>query len=89
VDLVRLSKGVRAHLPRYAQPLFVRLVSDAAVDMTGTYKLIKRNLQRQGYDPNQVGSDRIFFKGPKDKEYRPLHAHSMQDILKDLSVAKL
>ena len=37
------------HLPAYAAPLFVRLPKEA--DVTGTFKLRKVDLQREGYDP--------------------------------------
>jgi fatty-acyl-CoA synthase len=40
------------HLPRYAAPLFVRLPKEA--DVTGTFKLRKVDLKREGYDLRRV-----------------------------------
>ena len=42
-----------------------------AATLTGTYKLIKRDLQREGFDIHLIGPDEeIFFMGPNDKQYR-------------------
>ncbi len=42
-----------------------------AATLTGTYKLIKRDLQREGFDIHLIGpNEEIFFMGPNDKEYR-------------------
>jgi fatty-acyl-CoA synthase len=47
-DGAALFALAEARLPRYAQPLFVRVTPEA--DLTGTYKLRKVDLQREGYD---------------------------------------
>jgi fatty-acyl-CoA synthase len=53
-------------LPPYARPLFVRLV--AAMDVTGTLKQRKVELQREGYDPGRI-ADPIFMRDDGTQRY--------------------
>jgi len=46
-DLAGLRAHLVAHLPAYAQPLFVR--RRAALDVTGTFKMMKGQLAEEGY----------------------------------------
>ena len=46
VDLDLLAKQIRNKLPKYARPLFIRIIKD--LPLTGTYKLMKNDLQKQG-----------------------------------------
>jgi fatty-acyl-CoA synthase len=46
-DLARLRVHLTAQLPGYAQPLFLRI--GAALDITGTFKLVKGRLAQEGY----------------------------------------
>ena len=46
-SLPRLRAHLAQHLPAYARPLFVRLC--AALDTTGTFRLRKASLEREGY----------------------------------------
>lgn len=67
VDLGAVADGVKKVLPTYARPQFIRLLS--TVDMTGTFKLKKLDLQKEGYDPSQI-NDRLFYltsKGTYDR----------------------
>lgn len=57
-DLQMLHSELNRRLPSYARPLFLRLTNEAS--MTGTYKLRKSDLQREGFDPAVV-SDKLFF----------------------------
>jgi fatty-acyl-CoA synthase len=57
------------HLPRYAAPLFLRLPKEA--DMTGTLKLRKMTLQRDGYDPQRV-KDPLYVRDEQAGAYVPL-----------------
>ncbi len=54
-------------LPSYAQPRFVRVLS--ALDTTGTFKVQKTGLRRDGVDPSAV-TDPLFVRG--DDGYLPL-----------------
>ena len=57
VSLARLRTHLAQHLPAYARPLFVRLC--AALDATGTFRLRKASLEREGYaaSPDPVWFD--------------------------------
>ncbi|ERE89029.1 long-chain fatty acid transport protein 1 [Cricetulus griseus] len=56
-------------LASYARPIFLRLLPQ--VDTTGTFKIQKTRLQREGFDPRQT-SDRLFFLDMKQGRYLPL-----------------
>ncbi|XP_037946768.1 long-chain fatty acid transport protein 4 [Teleopsis dalmanni] len=58
VDLQQLSSGIRANLPHYAQPLFVRLMND--IPRTDTFKMKKRDLTLEGFNIHKI-SDPIFY----------------------------
>ncbi|XP_055694073.1 long-chain fatty acid transport protein 4-like [Lutzomyia longipalpis] len=62
VDLTALAEGLRKALPTYARPQFVRLLTK--VDMTGTYKLKKLDLQNDGFNPENI-TDSLFYLTPK------------------------
>jgi acyl-CoA synthetase (AMP-forming)/AMP-acid ligase II len=63
------KQHVDARLPAYARPLFVRL-SDA-IETTGTLKMKKTDLQKQGFDVTQT-SDPIYFHDARLGAYVPL-----------------
>ena len=68
-----------SRLPRYAAPLFVRLMDTP--DMTGNYKLRKVDLQKQGYDSAQTG-DPLFVRNDKLQTYVPLTAATLEEALR-------
>jgi fatty-acyl-CoA synthase len=53
-------------LPGYAAPIFVRLQSEA--DVTGTFKLRKVELAKEGFDPSLV-KDRLFVRDDAERAY--------------------
>lgn len=57
-DLDRFSAGVREALPSYARLLFLRLVP--SVDTTGTFKIQKIRLRKEGYRPRQPAGEVYF-----------------------------
>ncbi|XP_055543371.1 long-chain fatty acid transport protein 4 [Wyeomyia smithii] len=61
VDLLKLAQTLKETLPSYARPLFVRLLTK--VDMTGTFKLKKLDLQKEEFDPNVI-DDALFYLTP-------------------------
>lgn len=65
-------------LPRYAAPLFVRLMDTP--DMTGNYKLRKVELQKQGYDTAQT-KDPMFVRNDKLQTYVPVTRESVEEAL--------
>ncbi|KAF2463380.1 long-chain fatty acid transporter-like protein [Lindgomyces ingoldianus] len=59
-DFQALATHARAVLPGYAVPLFLRLTS--ALEYTGTLKIQKGRLKREGVDPDAVtGADKIYW----------------------------
>ncbi|EFX02362.1 long-chain-fatty-acid-ligase 1 [Grosmannia clavigera kw1407] len=64
-----LGQHVQQSLPRYALPLFLRVVQDSTVHTTGTNKQQKHVLREEGVDPEKVGSDPIFWL--QDGTYKP------------------
>ncbi|XP_055624358.1 long-chain fatty acid transport protein 4 [Toxorhynchites rutilus septentrionalis] len=58
LDMEQLAAGIRASLPPYARPLFIRVLSE--VPMTTTFKLKKRDLQIDGYNITKI-KDPIYF----------------------------
>jgi fatty-acyl-CoA synthase len=56
-------------LPRYAAPLFVRLLTEQ--ETTGTFKIRKVELQKQGFDPGAI-SEPLYFRDDAAKRYVPL-----------------
>lgn len=58
IDLTDLANGLKKVLPSYARPQFVRLLTK--VDMTGTFKLKKLDLQKQGFDPSAI-DDKLYY----------------------------
>jgi len=64
-------------LPSYARPLFVRLTP--AMDVTGTLKQRKTELQLQGYDPTTV-TDPLYIRDDASRRYLPLTAEILDDL---------
>ncbi|CAJ0574629.1 unnamed protein product, partial [Mesorhabditis spiculigera] len=64
-----LAERLINSLPSYAVPRFIRLCPH--VDKTGTYKLVKTNLQRLGYS-GQADGHRLFVLSSKLRSYEPL-----------------
>jgi fatty-acyl-CoA synthase len=65
----RFFEHVDRTLPRYAAPLFVRLLPE--MELTGTFKLRKVTLQEEGFDPARV-ADPLFFRDDEARSYVPL-----------------
>lgn len=61
IDFEEFTKGIKKQLPTYARPLFIRLLTK--VDVTGTFKLKKLDLQKEGFNPNLI-QDKIYYLAP-------------------------
>uniref|UniRef100_A0A8C1JVA2 Very long-chain fatty acid transport protein n=1 Tax=Cyprinus carpio TaxID=7962 RepID=A0A8C1JVA2_CYPCA len=59
-------KEVQQALPPYARPIFLRI--SPCVDTTGTFKIQKTRLQREGYDP-RLTTDQIYFLNSRVGRY--------------------
>uniref|UniRef100_A0A8B9NUH0 Very long-chain fatty acid transport protein n=1 Tax=Apteryx owenii TaxID=8824 RepID=A0A8B9NUH0_APTOW len=64
-----LYQELQKVLPPYARPIFLRFLPQ--VDTTGTFKIQKTRLQREGFNPHQT-SDRLYFLDLKLGKYVPL-----------------
>lgn len=76
IDFVHLTAGIKANLPAYARPVFIRILPE--VPMTGTFKLKKRDLQLEGYDVTKV-NDPIYFVQP-DGSYKKFTEKDYNDV---------
>ncbi|XP_070838113.1 long-chain fatty acid transport protein 1-like [Chaetodon trifascialis] len=65
-DLDAFLMAVQKALPSYARPVFLRLMP--SVDTTGTFKIQKTRLQREGYKP-QDSSEKIYFLDSRAGRY--------------------
>lgn len=62
-------RDVQNALPSYARPVFLRLSPE--VDKTGTFKIQKTRLQKEGFDPRQT-SERLYFLNSRLGRYESL-----------------
>jgi fatty-acyl-CoA synthase len=77
LDGAALHARVQGGLPAYARPAFVRL--QAAPDLTGTFKLRKVELQKQGFDP-ALHDDPVFYRDDGQGAYLPLDTTTLNQI---------
>ena len=52
LDLESFSRFVQQELPTYARPVFLRVQAD--IDLTGTFKMLKGDLKKEGYDLERI-----------------------------------
>jgi fatty-acyl-CoA synthase len=72
-----LANHLKASLPSYAVPLFLRIQPEA--ETTGTMKLLKLTLVKEGFDLAKV-SDPIWFLEPGKPDYAVLGKEQMDRI---------
>uniref|UniRef100_A0A3Q3GIK5 Very long-chain fatty acid transport protein n=1 Tax=Labrus bergylta TaxID=56723 RepID=A0A3Q3GIK5_9LABR len=65
-DFDGFLQSVQRALPPYARPVFLRI--SPHVDTTGTFKIQKTRLQREGYDP-RLTTDQIYFLNNRAARY--------------------
>ena len=63
-NLDEFSDNIKKLLPPYARPLFLRFLNK--LDLTGTFKLRKVDLQKDGFNPSVI-SDKLFYMTTKGK----------------------
>lgn len=76
LDMPKFALALDKALPQYARPLFLRVLS--AMELTGTFKLMKGQLQRQGFNPDDV-PDKLYFR--QGSTYVPLDKHMYSSIV--------
>ena len=59
--MASLAGHARRTLPRYAVPLFLRVVPNFDAQMTGTNKQQKHGLRSEGVEPQKVGGDGLWW----------------------------
>ena len=78
LDIAGLHAALKAQLPSYAVPLFLRVQREA--ETTGTFKYRKVDLVKDGFDPDKV-ADPVWFAHPDKGEYVPLTHDVFESIL--------
>ena len=78
VDIKKLGEHIKADLPSYAKPLFIRLVTE--FEHTGTFKAQKMKLVEEGYNMNII-KDKVFYFDNRDKNYNELTKEVYKGIL--------
>jgi citronellyl-CoA synthetase len=81
LDMSKLVEHLKSSLPKYAVPLFVRLVPD--FEWTATHKIKKTNLKNQGYGPSQ-SKEGIYVLLPGSEKYETLY----DDIYRNITAGK-
>ncbi|EOO02340.1 putative fatty acid transporter protein [Phaeoacremonium minimum UCRPA7] len=61
VVLRSLADHVRERLPKYALPVYLRLMKDTGMQTTGTNKQQKHNLRQAGVDPQHTAGDDVYW----------------------------
>lgn len=79
LDRDLLCSRLKAYLPSYAIPLFLRIMKSAP--LTGTFKLKKIDLQKDGYDITKV-EDKLYFYNARSSRYDELTEEVYEDIQK-------
>jgi len=69
LDLEDFSTFVARELPSYARPVFLRIRPE--MEVTGTFKLMKGDLRKDGYDTSAI-EDPLFVLKPSHAVYEPL-----------------
>jgi fatty-acyl-CoA synthase len=76
-NLDEFRRRLAAQLPSYARPVLLRIVP--ALELTGTFKLKKQELARQGYDPTRI-RDQLYLDDGSRQEYVRLDAPLYQRL---------
>lgn len=76
IDWAQLGAFVCETLPPFARPFFLRLRD--RIDATNSFKQMKQQLQREGFDPAVVSDEMYFLDGDR---YVPLTAELYQQIV--------
>ncbi|KAM9392801.1 long-chain fatty acid transport protein 1a isoform 1-T2 [Pholidichthys leucotaenia] len=68
-DCSTFLQNIQRVLPSYARPMFLRI--SPLVDTTGTFKIQKTRLQREGFNL-RLTTDRLYFLNNKAARYEPM-----------------
>lgn len=73
-----LTNRLCSHLPAYAVPVFIRFCKK--VDRTGTFKLKKINLQKEGFDIRRCNGDSVYYFDHDSKTYKRMDTEMQHSI---------
>ena len=76
-DWQGFSNHVENSLPKYARPLFIRIIEE--MDTTGTFKLKKNDLRNESFNIDKV-TDQIYCLKPNSSNYEVLDKEWLQTI---------
>jgi acyl-CoA synthetase (AMP-forming)/AMP-acid ligase II len=74
-----LAAHFRSRLPKYAVPVFLRLLKE--IEVTGTLKHQKVALRNQGVDPDKLGADEVYWLAPGSDRYQPFTRRDWQRVV--------
>ena len=77
-DTDSFSKFISENLPKYTIPIFIRIKDE--LEFTGTHKLRKVNLRKQGFDVDKI-KDRIYFWNSKSSKYELFDTEQYQNVI--------
>jgi fatty-acyl-CoA synthase len=76
-DLREFRSHLIERLPKYARPVFLRIRD--SVDLTGTFKYVKSDLIRDGFDPSAT-PDSLYVDHPEHQTFVPLSGELYTNI---------
>ncbi|MHA2391069.1 MAG: AMP-binding protein [Promethearchaeota archaeon] len=79
-DTEQFSEFVDENLPHYSIPLFLRIKDE--LEFTGTHKLRKVTLRKEGYNPEQINGP-LFFWNNSTKKYKVFDKTEYQNLLEN------
>lgn len=59
INLNEFTEEMKKLLPSYARPQFLRFLKE--IDLTGTFKLRKVDLQKEGFNPSVIKDDKLYY----------------------------
>ena len=74
---LEFSEYVENNLPKYARPIFIRIIQE--MDTTGTFKLKKNELRDDAFNINKV-EDKVFCLKPSSNTYERLDGNWLDKI---------
>lgn len=78
-DLSRFAAHVVARLPKYARPVFLRVQRE--LQLTGSFKYVKTDLKKDGFDPSRI-SEPLYYFDLGSQGYLPIDAGVHQRIVR-------
>lgn len=77
-DFDGLYANCKKNLASYQVPLFIRVQTN--FEMTSTHKFKKVKVRDEGYNPANVGEDKLYFRDDASKTYIPLTQEVFEGI---------